>query len=320
MKRALATLLALLTIILPVLADGEDITSGPDEFVPEILERNYLDNGNCAIAFRSMYDGETWLYNSDKFFKVASVYKLPLNMYFYELEADGELEPDSIVGGMRLDLAHYYSLEFSNNEISESMLDYLGGYTKYKELIEKYLGDAVDEITPEAKADYYNENAFTADMVLEILDYLYTHSDIFSEQIEHMLAAQPDEYLEGGELDCDIAQKYGYETYDGILHVAVAGIVYADEPFLITILTRGSYSAITAMGELCDAFAEWDAERISAIEAAREEDDERGPVDDTVPEPELPAALAMSLAEEICGASPLPVGLPWGEIFRMLYE
>ena len=44
-------------------------------------------------------------------------------------------------------------------------------------------------------------------MVLNILVYLYTNSEDFEAQIGHMLLAQPDQYLESGELDCDIAQK-----------------------------------------------------------------------------------------------------------------
>ena len=67
MKRPLALTLALIlmsTIVLPVLADGEDFADSPDEFVPEIMSEHYISDRNYAIAFKSMYDGETWLYNA----------------------------------------------------------------------------------------------------------------------------------------------------------------------------------------------------------------------------------------------------------------
>lgn len=318
MKRPLALTLALIlmsTIVLPVLADGEDFADSPDEFVPEIMSEHYISDRNYAIAFKSMYGGETWLYNAEEYFKVASVYKLPLNMYFYELENSGRIDPDTLIGGMTLEQCHYYSLEFSNNQISEAMFNYLGGYAEYKRLILPYTGYSEDEL----ESDYYYDNAFTARMVLNILDYLYTNSEDFEAQIGHMLLAQPDQYLESGELDCDIAQKYGYETYNEVLHVAVAGIVYADEPFLITILTRGSYSAVDAMGELCDASAAWDAERIAAIEAEKEDQPE------PTAEPDEPAGetqeledAALELAQAVCAVSPLPSCLPWGELFESL--
>ena len=44
MKRPLALTLALIlmsTIVLPVLADGENFADSPDEFVPEIMSEHY---------------------------------------------------------------------------------------------------------------------------------------------------------------------------------------------------------------------------------------------------------------------------------------
>ena len=259
MRRACALALALVALILPVLADGEDSPAGPDSFVPEIMSAHNVKEGNYAVAFMSLYDSEKWLCNGEEYFKVASVYKLPLNMYFYELESLGEIDPEERIAGMSLEQCHYYSLEYSHNAISEAMLDYLGGYSQYKRDILKYTGSTSEDVAPE----YYYDNAFTAEMVLNILDFLSANSGVFSEQIEHMLAAQPGEYLESGELGCEIAQKYGYQNYDGVLHIAVAGIVYAEEPFLLAILTRGSYGAAAAMGEICDAFASWEAGRVS---------------------------------------------------------
>ena len=65
MKRLAAILLALLTLVLPALAGGEESVPTPDEFVPEIMGEYFRSDENYAIAFRSMYDGETWLWNSD---------------------------------------------------------------------------------------------------------------------------------------------------------------------------------------------------------------------------------------------------------------
>ena len=49
MKRPLALTLALIlmsTIVLPVLADGEDFADSPDEFVPEIMSEHYISDRN----------------------------------------------------------------------------------------------------------------------------------------------------------------------------------------------------------------------------------------------------------------------------------
>ena len=322
MKRAFAALFAALMLILPGLADASEAGGGPERFVPEIMESGYgFRDSNYAVGFRSLYDGETWLYNADEYFKVASVYKLPLNMYFYELENAGEIDPDTIISGLSLEQCHYYSLEYSHNAISEAMLEYLGGYSQYKRDILKYIGDAEDTVTSE----YYYENAFTARMVLNILDYLSSHSDDFEDQIAHMLAAQPEQYLESGELDCEIAQKYGYQNYDGTLHIAVAGIVCADEPFLITILTRANYGAVNAMGELCGAFAAGEKQR---VELLRAEDEAKLQAEREEAERLEELRRLRSAAQEeaakyfaaACSVSPLPSSLPLNSIIEAVFS
>lgn len=318
MRRALAALLAALVFVLPVLADGEvSSPPGPEEFVPEIMEGIGLGEGGYAVAFRSLDGGGDWYYNEEAYFKAASVYKLPLNMYFYELENSGALSPDELIGGIRLSVCHRESLEHSDNPISQAMLDYLGGYAQYKRLILPYTGYVESELRP----DYYNENAFTARMVLNILDYLYTHSDEFAGAIDHLLAAQPGQYLKGGSLDAPIAQKYGYERYDGVLHVAVAGIVYGEHPFLIVILTRGSYAAVDAMGELCDAFAEWEAGRAAALRAEAEAlEAERLAEEARERERAELEGIVRDCVDAALSASPLPAGLPWPRLNGALFE
>lgn len=257
MKRLTAILLALLTFVLPAFAGGEESVPGPDEFVPEIMGEYFRSDENYAIAFRSMYDGETWLWNSDEYFKVASVYKLPLNMYFYELEAAGEIAPDESIYGVPLDYCHEQSLVYSNNELSQLMVDWIGSYRQFKEIAFGYTG--LDE--SERSFDYYASGGFTARMMVGMLQTLWDDPETFWQEIEYLKQANPGEYLKSGECGLEIAQKYGYEHYDGVLNICIAGIVYTDEPFLITVLTRGVGWAEVLMGELCDAFAEYEQTR-----------------------------------------------------------
>ena len=307
MKRAAALLLAALILCLPVHSDGE--VPAPEEFVPEIMSAHGLREGNYAVAFKSLYDGETWMCNAEDYFLVASVYKLPLNLYYYELENAGELAPDELIGGYALDFCHTESLEHSNNPISQMMYNRLGGYASFKRLILPYTGYSEPELEP----DYYNKNSFTARMVLNILDYVWENQDELGGLIGHMLNAQPDDFLNSGGLGCPIAQKYGYETYSGTLHVAVAGIVYAGEPFLIAVLTRGSYAAVSAMGELADAFAEWNGARVSAARAEAEAAAERLDAELAAQEEARRASAAAGAARALA-AAPLPVSLPWDAI------
>lgn len=178
-------------------------------------------------------------------------------MYFYELEAAGEIASDEPIYGVPLDYCHEQSLVYSNNELSQNMIDWIGSYRQFKDIAFGYTG--LDDSLRDA--EYYACGGFSARMMVGMLQTLWDDPETFGQEIEYLKEANPGEYLESGECGLEIAQKYGYEHYDGILNICIAGIVYTDEPFLITVLTRGVGWAEVLMGELCDAFAEYEQTR-----------------------------------------------------------
>ena len=254
--RLLASLLlAALLLCSPALADGA--ADALDAAVGALFEEYDLSERNFALGFRALSDGTEYWYNADKLFETASLYKLPLNMYFYELEAAGEIASDEPIYGVPLDYCHEQSLVYSNNELSQNMIDWIGSYRQFKEIAFGYTG--LDE--SERSFDYYASGGFSARMMVGMLQTLWDDPDTFGQEIEYLKEANPGEYLESGECGLEIAQKYGYEHYDWVLNICIAGIVYTDEPFLITVLTRGVGWAEVLMGELCDAFAEYEQTR-----------------------------------------------------------
>ena len=254
--RLLASLLlAALLLCSPALADGA--ADALDAAVGALFEEYDLSERNFALGFRALSDGTEYWYNADKLFETASLYKLPLNMYFYELEAAGEMASDESIYGVPLDYCHEQSLVYSNNELSQLMVDWIGSYRQFKDIAFGYTG--LDE--SERSFDYYASGGFTARMMVGMLQTLWDDPETFGQEIDYLKEANPGEYLESGECGLEIAQKYGYEHYDGILNICIAGIVYTDEPFLITVLTRGVGWAEVLMGELCDAFAEYEQTR-----------------------------------------------------------
>ena len=254
--RLLASLLlAALLLCSPALADGA--ADALDAAVGALFEEYDLSERNFALGFRALSDGTEYWYNADKLFETASLYKLPLNMYFYELEAAGEIASDEPIYGVPLDYCHEQSLVYSNNELSQNMIDWIGSYRQFKDIAFGYTG--LDE--SERGFDYYASGGFSARMMVGMLQTLWDDPETFGQEIDYLKEANPGEYLESGECGLEIAQKYGYEHYDGILNICIAGIVYTDEPFLITVLTRGVGWAEVLMGKLCDAFAEYEQTR-----------------------------------------------------------
>ena len=106
----------------------------------EYIQRKNIKGDNISIAYYNTVSGAQYIWNGDKYFTAASIYKLPLNMYYYELEAAGVVSPNDRYGGYPLSYCHKMSLQYSNNELSQAMRAGLGNYREYKTLISKYGG------------------------------------------------------------------------------------------------------------------------------------------------------------------------------------
>ena len=127
MTRRILTILlaaAVLAVAVPVYADGgADAEAQLEADLAAIMSEHGLDEGNIAFGYRRTTDWTQFTFNEDALFESASVYKLALNMYYYEQEAAGNIAPDAVYGGMPLSDCHRLSLQYSVNDVSLAMLD-----------------------------------------------------------------------------------------------------------------------------------------------------------------------------------------------------
>ena len=154
MKKLISALLAVLLLAAPVLAADE-----PDTLAArfDALRAEYhLDEKNFAVSYYNTVTGEEYNWNETAMFTAASTFKLPLNLYYYELQNEGKISGDTVLteGGATLDRCHYLSLVESNNELSIAMLYRIGDFRTYKETMRRYFTMTDDEIDPK----YYQDN------------------------------------------------------------------------------------------------------------------------------------------------------------------
>lgn len=213
---------------------SEELTALLTQFIVE----NGLNTSNFSLAFKDLTTGETCYYNELTQMDAASTYKLPLNMIYYDMQAAGTISGDSIVPGTNTSLTecHHQSLEFSNNELSEAMVNNYGSYDTLKRDERRYmtLSDA------ETDDSYYHHNYYCARQMMDVVAYLYANQSQYAEALAYLKAAQPGQYYKREITDCEIAQKYGQR--DGWQNCA--GIIYSDHPFVLAI-----YSCQTSGGE-----------------------------------------------------------------------
>ena len=195
-------------------------------------ERN-LTESNFAVSYYDTVTGESYDWNETHMMVAASTFKLPLNLYYYEKENAGELEPDALItqGGATLDLCHYLSIVESNNEISHALLYRIGTFPEYKEAMRKFFTMTDDEIDPK----YYQNNYYCTRMMMDTLKYLYERQDEFPELIDYMKQAHPQNgYFRAKVTEMEVAHKYG--SFEGAENDV--GIFYAEHPFLLAVYTQ----------------------------------------------------------------------------------
>lgn len=226
-------ILLLLVFLLICPAKAQQITE-LETVLADYMAETGLDESNFSLSYYNTVTGEAYTFNDRKFMIAGSTYKLPLNMYYYEMEWAGEIEPDAYLprAGVTLDVAHRLSMVDSNNDVSIGMLYTLGEgiFSNYKQLLRKYFTMAEEDIDP----IYYADNSFCTYMMMDALKYLYENREDFAELIGYMKQAQQEYYFCAGIEGYEVAHKYGW--YDGAVNDV--GIVFTEQPFLLAVYTQ----------------------------------------------------------------------------------
>lgn len=238
----------------PVVANAEG--QSLDTLISEFLLTNNLDENKISFAYFNTVTGEEYMYNENKMMVAASIYKLPLNMYYYEQEALGNISPNTKFAGYKLSDCHRLSLQYSDNNTSMAMRKAFGSYSTYKIALDKYTGVSAAEIG----GQYLTANYFSALTIINTLKYLYENSVFFDEAIGYLHAATPGQYFEKYVNDYDIAQKYGQITDV----VNTAGIIYTPTPYLLCVFTQNTTYAERIIGRLNELFCEYTVSTNSA--------------------------------------------------------
>lgn len=251
LRRALAAVLFVAWISAAVCAPACAEAPSPEEtadtrtlaqVVDELREEYRLNETNFSVSYYNTVTGESYAWNDTYMMLAASTYKLPLNLYYYELERAGTLDADSPIGGTTLANAHFRSIVNSENEISHAMIDAIGSFPEYKQAMRKYFDMRDEEIDPV----YYADNHYCTRMMMEVLQYLYENADDYPELLEYLLQACPDMYAKRYVTEYAVAHKYGsYAGYENDV-----AIIYAKQPFLLAVYTYN-----VGGEEICAQFA-----------------------------------------------------------------
>lgn len=262
-----------------------------DEVVSEFLTELGAKPEQVGLGYCNTVTGEEHYLNGDTYFDAASMFKVPLNMYFTEKISRGELELEGSVGGYIYKNMLEETIINSNNEHAVYLWQDMGGYRAYRELIAEYMGVDKDNVDPK----YYANNYFTPEQEIHCLRLLATEPERFPHLIETMKLAEPDNYFRRDEKRFEIAHKYGYvhNDTDMCYYLNDSAVIYTDEPIVIVMFTKSAVDAYGLLAGYCTLmcdYAQYHTEQDKLLAAEARADAERK-ISETVPLslPELPA-------------------------------
>lgn len=257
---ALLSVLSLLCVLLPT-AYAEESTAAKyddsyfedkswDDIVYALLEECEASELQVGIGYYNTVTGEEHYINGENYMVAASMFKVPLNMYFTEKISAGEMSMDTpICNGIPYSSYLESTIIHSSNTDAKTLWDYIGSYRKYREEIARFMGEDKDNVDPM----YYVNNYFTPRQEICCLKTLAAEPERFPGVIEAMQRAEPSKYFRRDEKGYDIAHKYGYvlEDSDHCLYINDSAIAYTDEPICLVMFTRAVKKPYTLLAEYC---------------------------------------------------------------------
>lgn len=196
-----SALCLMLALVPAALADGEDAAAGDtpavksaeelfagkswDEVIADFLAEMGATADQVGLGYCNTVTGEEHYLNGDTYFDAASMFKVPLNMYYTEKISRGELELEGSVYGYIYKNMLEETIINSNNEHAVYLWQAMGGYRAYRENIAEYMGVDKNDVDPK----YYANNYFTPEQMIHCLRLLATEPERFPYLIETMKLA-----------------------------------------------------------------------------------------------------------------------------------
>ena len=222
--------------------EGDFAVESLGAVIERYLEKKGLPASNIAIGWYDLQSGEEWYYNPDTFIYGASTYKLPLAMLYLDKIHAGELSWDTPIAGSPLEERLHRMVADSNNAAADALWNALSlKEDELRVLLAQYSGLGVEKLPH----SYYG-GSFSPRFLIGTLRTLYEHADEYSQILEYMKEARPTSFLSLYRGERELAHKYG--AIPG--YACDSGIVYAERPFLMTVMTRNLNSGMTIIGEL----------------------------------------------------------------------
>lgn len=242
------------TDILDDLAVYYDFEHRPLEDIMEQFRVEYgLNENNFAMAYYATGTGDSYGFQVDSYRNAAATYLLPLNVVFYDLEAEDAIngtkdsEGTYYVGTYYLPHIYEYTITDDDESMAKTMKSSLGTERECREILTRFSDQEYTE-------EYYTENVLNIRYMMNVLWYIYENRDTYSNLLEQMNKAYPGDAFDMHLEDTyDVAHKYSNEdsVYNDV------AIIFTPQPFLLAAYSQNIGHAEEMLGALAELLTEY---------------------------------------------------------------
>ncbi len=251
----IAMLLICLSLLAPVYASEPAAAERSwDDISASVLAEYGLTPDQVYAGYLNLVTGEEHYINGDDYFLAASMYKVPLCMYFAEHLADGTIDWSVYEQYFSFETVRDAVLIDSDNEQATFLFNtFLGGYDQFRVLTAPYMG--VEPGTELIEITMYNN--YTPREFITCLQLLYNEQERFPGIIETMQKAMTDRFFKLNEPRFRIAHKPGWIMDYGIPVLNDCAICYTTQPIAIVMMTKSSSTSEEFLSAWCTAMCEY---------------------------------------------------------------
>ena len=199
--------------------------------------KSYLGKniGNVGISYYDINSGKQIVINGDKTFLAGSTVKVQMNMVLYDMFQKGQI---SLIRPIPIQTLSDYSILHSDN-IATNMIIKKLGYQNMRNLIDEKLGHATD----------HSGNYITANDETALLKLLYSNpqnNPFYNKLITNMKVTDFHDRI-----DLYIPQEIAaHKIGDYSNYVNDVGIVYTENPYILSVYTQGVSNASEVIGHI----------------------------------------------------------------------
>ena len=242
--------------------DADELQKMFDDFVAQYGLNT--KSRSFSVGFCYLKTGDMWLYNEEKWYYSASLYKVPVSMLLAEREVAGEISADTIFENIystgSLDTLEKKAIVNSNNDAGHALVEWMGG---------TYAGKCADQLIKftNLPKDYFNKDFFdvsyyNVNFYTQVLKTLYDNQQNYPRIIDYMKQAQPGAYLRTYlEGTYEVAQKYGafeeVKTNPTKNNNHAAGIIYTPNPIVVTVMTVNVENFNNRIGDVAKMLSDY---------------------------------------------------------------